>query len=463
MATDYDLLVLGAGPGGYPAAIRGAQLGLKTACVEKELLGGVCLNWGCIPSKALIKTGELIHKIEHAGDFGLTVEGLSIDLPKVVARSRKISKRFQKGVGSLFKKYGVTHLKGHARLTAPGTVEITDADGETSTVSAKHIVIATGARARTFPGIEPDGERVLTYREAIVLDDKPARAVVLGAGAIGMEFAYFWNSVGVEVTVVEGQDQVLPLEDAEVAEVVARSFTKSGITLKTGTFVDHVARDGDTCTVHLKDGGTLEADVVLAALGIAPNTGDIGADAVGLKRDGRGFVEVDASYRTNVDGVFALGDVCNRGAALAHVAMRQAHVCVERIAGHHPPDLKDEDQPSATYCQPQVASVGLTEAQAQERGLDVDVGRFPFSANGRAQGAGSPDGFVKVLVDRKYGEIVGAHVVGADATELVAELTLAKASEATADVLLATTHPHPTFSEAVMEAVAVARGESVHY
>jgi dihydrolipoamide dehydrogenase len=457
----YDLLVIGAGPGGYPTAIRGAQLGLNTACVEKEKLGGVCLNWGCIPSKALLKTAELAHKIRHSDDFGLSTGELDIDYTKVIARSRKVSKRFERGVGSLFKKYGVTKLTGTATLVAPGTVEIVGPDG-TERVTAKHIVIATGARARTFPGIEPDGERILTYREAIVGTELAPSVIVLGAGAIGMEFAYFLHAMGAEVTVLEGQANVLPVEDAEMSAEVHKAFRKSGITLRTSTFVDRVERDGDGCVVHLKGGEILRAHTVLCALGIRPNHEGIGLDAIGVTTDKRGFIEVDSSYSTNVPGVYAVGDVCNLGPALAHTATRQAHVCVERIAGLHVPDVDYTAMPSCTYCQPQVASVGLTERAAKEQGLAYSVGKFPFMANGRSQGAGEPGGFVKVLVDDRYGEILGAHIVGAAATEMIAEFVLAKTSESTAELLMHTVHAHPTAAEAMQEAVAVSQGASVH-
>ena len=459
--ADFDLIVIGAGPGGYPTAIRGAQLGLKVACIEKEKLGGVCLNWGCIPSKALLKTAELAHKIRHADEFGLSTGELTIDFAKVVARSRKVSKRFEKGVGSLFKKYGVTRIDGTATLTDAHTVHVQATSGE-QTLTASHIVVATGARARTFPGIVPDGARILTYREAIVLTECPPSVVVLGAGAIGMELAYFWHAMGAEVTVLEGQSEVLPLEDAEVAAEVRKQFTKSGITVRTDARVEQVRRAGDDCEVVLASGDVLQAHTVLVALGITPNSSGLGLEELGVRTDARGFIEVDTSSATSVPGVYAIGDVCNLGPALAHVATAQAHVCVERIAGHTAPDLDLTSVPSCTYCQPQLASVGLTEAAAQAAGHDIRVGRFPFMANGRSQGAGQPEGFVKVVIDNRYGEILGAHIVGADATEMIASLVLARTAEATADTILHTMHAHPTAAEAVLEAVAQAGGVSVH-
>ena len=460
MSTDFDVVVIGAGPGGYPTAIRSAQLGLRVACIEREQLGGVCLNWGCIPSKALLKTAELAHKIRHADDFGLSVPELGVDFEKVVGRSRKVAKRFERGVKGLFKKYSVTSIFGNAKLTSASTVEVTSGDGTVTTLTAKHVVVATGARARTFPGITPDGDRVLTYREAIVLSEQPARVTVLGAGAIGMEFAYFWNAMGTEVTVVEGRSEVLPVEDAECAAVVRKSMAKTGVAFELGKLVKEVRREGNETVTVLDDGKELRADITLVALGISPNSGGIGLEELGVKMT-RGFVEIDDSCATSVPGVYAVGDVTTRG-GLAHTATAQGHVCAERIAGHAAPPVDYDSIPGCTYCQPQVASVGLTEQQAREQGLGFSVGKFPFMANGKAQGAGAADGFVKVLVDDRYGEIIGAHIVGAAATEMIAEFTLARSSEATADVLLHTVHAHPTYSEAMFEAVAQARGASVH-
>ena len=447
------MIVIGAGPGGYPAAIRCAQLGLQTACVEKEKLGGVCLNWGCIPSKALLKTAELVHKIRHAGDYGIRVAEAEIDYPAVIKRSRKVSKRFEKGVKGLFKKYGVTQLSGTASIPEAGTVVI---DGESYT--AKHIIVATGARAKTFPGIEPDGERIVTYREAIVSETKPASVTVLGAGAIGMEFAYFWHAMGVEVTVVEGVDEILPVEDREISAVVRKQMEKSGIRFELGRFVKSVVRDGEHAVTTLQDGTELRADLCLIALGITPNSGIV--EPVGA-RTSRGFIEIDDSCQTSVPGIYAVGDVSIRG-GLAHTAMAQAHLCAERLAGHDSPDVRYDAIPSCTYCQPSVASVGMTEEQLKADGRAYKVGRFPFLANGKAQGAGHPEGLVKVLLDARYGEVLGAHIVGSDATEMIAEFTLAITAEATADVLMNTIHAHPTHSEVMFEAVAQALGVSVH-
>ena len=453
MSNAFDVIVIGAGPGGYPAAIRCAQLGLKTACVEREKLGGVCLNWGCIPSKALLKTAELVHKIRHAGDFGIRVAEAEIDYPAVIKRSRKVSKRFEKGVKGLFKKYGVTSLSGTASVPEAGKVII----GET-TYTATHIILATGAKAKTFPGIEPDGECIVTYREAIVSESKPGSVTVLGAGAIGMEFAYFWHAMGVDVTVVEGLDEILPIEDREISAVVRKQMEKSGIRFELGRFVKSVTRDGSTAVTTLQDGTELRSDLCLIALGITPNASI--AEALGVDTT-RGFIDIDDSCQTSVRGVYAVGDVSTKG-GLAHTAMAQAHLCAERLAGHASPSVRYDAIPSCTYCQPSVASVGLTEEQARSEGRAFKIGRFPFLANGKAQGAGHPEGLVKVLIDETYGEILGAHIVGSDATEMIAEFTLAMSSESTAEVLLNTIHAHPTHSEVMFEAVAEAMGVSVH-
>jgi len=454
-AQHFDVIVIGAGPGGYPAAIRAAQLGLSTACIEREKLGGVCLNWGCIPSKALLKTAELAAKVRKASDWGLGVPELTVDFAAVIGRSRKVAKRHERGVAGLFKKYGVTSISGEARLDGAGRVMVGDV-----LYTAAHIVVATGARARTFPNIAADGERILTYREAIVRDEEVSSVTVLGAGAIGLEFAYFWHHMGVDVTVIEGASEILPREEPECAAVARKGLAKAGIRFELGTFVDKVERVGEGTRVTLQDGRAIEADLTLIALGITPNTEGLGLEEAGVRLD-RGFVPVDANLRTNVPGIYAVGDITPHG-GLAHTATRQGEVCVERIAGHHVPDIDYSNVPSCTYCMPQVASVGLTEAQATEAGIAYRVGTFPFLANGKAQGAMSADGFVKVLLGEPHGEIVGAHIVGAEATELIGELALARSAECTADEVLYTIHAHPTFGEAVYEAVAEAYGQTVH-
>lgn len=459
MSDSFDVLVIGAGPGGYPTAIRASQLGLSVACVEKEIVGGVCLNWGCVPSKALLKSAELTHKIQHAEDFGLSVGEVSVDFPKVVQRSRKVAKRFAKGVAGLFKKYGVDHIEGTARLTSATTVEVEGPDG-TRTLTAKHIVVATGARARTFPGIEPNGTTIQTYREAIVSEEKPGSVTILGSGAIGIEFAYFLNAMGSQVTVVEGLQEIVPREDADIGKELRKQLSKQGITFELGRFVKSVVDDGNGVLTTLQDGTEIRSDRCLVALGITPNSNGIGLEEVGVQLD-RGFVVIDDFGRTNVPGVYAVGDLTTRG-GLAHTATAQGHVLAELLAGHKPVAVAYDSIPSCTYCQPQVASVGLTEQAARDAGKNIKVGRFPFIANAKSYGAGTPEGFVKVVIDADYGELLGAHIIGADATEMIAEYTLARTNELTVDEILHTVHAHPTAAEVMLEAVAQGMGVSVH-
>ena len=458
--SSWDLLVIGSGPGGYVAALRGAQLGLKAACIEEAELGGVCLNWGCIPSKALLKSAEYARLAHHMADYGVLVEPKGVDFPAVIKRSRKVATKSEKGVRYLFKKYDVTHVKGRGRLLGGGQVQVTNADGENEVHTAKHIVVATGARARWFPGMEPDGERILTYREAIVRTELPTSAVVLGAGAIGLEFAYFWNAMGVDVTLVEGADRIAPLEDGEVSVELARSLKKQGITIKTGVFCDTVVREADGTKVTLKDGTVLHANVTLLALGVRANVEDLGLDEAGVATD-RGFIKTDASCRTSASAVYAIGDVAGPP-MLAHKASLEAHICVERIAGHGHADLDANQIPAGTFCQPQVASVGQTEEQLKAAGVSYRVGRFPFAANGKNRGTGYTEGFVKVLIGNQYDEFLGAHIIGQDAVELLGEVVLGMSAELDAQTFLGSIHSHPTSSEAVMEAVADALGVSVH-
>ncbi|MDP2309448.1 MAG: dihydrolipoyl dehydrogenase [Pseudomonadota bacterium] len=461
----FDVLVIGSGPGGYVAAIRAQQAGLTAACIEKEKLGGVCLNWGCIPSKALLKAAEhsLFLKDETAA-FGLACDNPRHDYAAVVKRSRRVADQSERGVKFLFQKYGVTSIAGTATIESAsasggGTVSVTTKAG-VEVHEAKHIIIATGARARTFPGITPDGEKILTYREAIASPAQPKSAIVLGSGAIGLEFAYFWNAFGTEVTVVEGAARLCPLEDGEVSTELAKAYKKLGIKTAVGTFCKSVTRDGDGVVVTLQDGRELRAEVCLIAVGIAPNTEGLGLDKVGIQLE-KGFIAHDSSYRTNVPGFYAIGDVCG-GPALAHTAYAEAHTCIDRIAGKHSPDVDYGNMPAATYCQPQIASVGLTEEAAKAKGLDFTVGRYPFSANGKARGTGHTDGFVKVLVAKKYGEILGAHIIGHDASELLSTFVMARAAEMTAEAFLHVVFAHPTMGEAMYEAVAVALGKSAH-
>lgn len=451
----HDLVVIGSGPGGYVAALHGARLGLKTACVERAELGGVCLNYGCIPSKALLKSAEYALLAQHLGDYGITVENIAIDFPKVVKRSRRVAKKSEKGVAYLFKKFGVELVQGEALMTAPGVVQVGDTE-----LRAPHVVVATGARARWFPGMAPDGERILTYREAIVSDRLPASAVVLGAGAIGLEFAYLWNAMGCEVTLVEGADRIAPLEDPEVSKELHRALKKQGITIHTGAFCESVTREGDETRVTLKDGTVLAADTTLLALGVRANIEDLGLEACGVVVE-RGFIQVDESLRTSVPGIYAVGD-CAGPPMLAHKAYADAHTCVHRLAGHVHPAVDPRDIPSGIFTQPQVASFGYTEPELQDAGRAYTAGRYPFAANGKNRGTGYPDGFVKVLIDPDTGEFLGAHIIGQDATELLPELVLARAGELDAETFTHAVHNHPTSSEAVLEAVAEALGVGVH-
>ncbi len=458
--ASWDVLVIGSGPGGYVAAIRAQQLGLKAACIEKEKLGGVCLNWGCIPSKALLKAAEhfLFLKDETAA-FGLGCDNPRADFAKVIARSRRVADQSERGVKSLFQKYGVTSIQGTGTVEGPGKVRVVSSSGE-EVHEAKHIVIATGARARTFPGIEPDGEKIVTYREAIASPNQPKSAIVLGSGAIGLEFAYFWNAFGTDVTVVEGAPRLCPLEDAEIAAELGKAYKKLGIKTEIGTFCKSVKREGDGVVVTLADGRELRAETCLLAIGIAPNVEGLGLEKVGIQLE-KGFIKHDSSYRTTAAGFYAIGDVCGPP-ALAHTAYAEAHCCIDRIAGHHAPDVDYGNMPAATYCQPQIASVGLTEDAAKAKGLDFTVGRYPFAANGKARGTGHTAGLVKVIIGKKYGEILGAHIIGHDASELLSTFVMARAGEMTAEAVLHTVFAHPTLGEAMYEAVAVGLGKSAH-
>ena len=460
-----DVVVIGSGPGGYVAAIRASQLGLSTICVEKERLGGVCLNWGCIPSKALLRAAENYWFLKHELEmFGLAADNPRHDYPKVIARSRKIADQSERGVQFLFKKYGVQQVKGTARLGSAGTVVVTTAEGE-RTITAKHILVATGARARTFPGIELDGERVVTYREAIASTTQPEHVIVLGSGAIGCEFAYFYQCFGTKVTLVEGASRLCPLEDGEVSAQLEKSFRKMGMAIQTKGMCVSAKRDGDGVVVTLKDGTVLRGSHCLVALGIAPNVEGIGLEAAGVTLQRGNWIAHDSSFRTNVPGIYAIGDVSGPP-ALAHTAYMEAHVCVDRIAGQHTGDVDYANMPAATYCNPQIASVGVTEeklrADGKVLGTDYTVGRFPYSANGKARAAGASDGFVKVLVGKKYGEILGAHIIGHEASELLANFVMARSAEVTAEHFLHTVHAHPTLGEMMYEAVAVALGKSAH-
>ena len=458
----FDLIVLGSGPGGYVAAIRASQLGLKTAIVEKENLGGVCLNWGCIPTKALLKSAQVFEYLNHAEDYGLSASGVSYDFNKVVDRSRGVADAMSKGVQFLMKKNQITVIDGYGTLLPGKKIKVTGAEKE-QTLSASHIIIATGARSRELPSLPQDGVKVIGYREAMTLKTQPEKLIVVGSGAIGIEFAYFYNAMGTEVTVVEYQPNIVPVEDEEVSKQLERSFKKSGISIKTGTEVTKVDTQGDGVKATLRSNDkeeVLEADLVLSAVGIKSNIENIGLEEVGITVD-RDKIVVDEFYQTNVPGYYAIGDV-TKGQALAHVASAEGILCVEKIANLHVEPLDYQNIPGCTYCSPEVASVGLTEKQAREQGYDIKVGKFPFSASGKAKASGNSDGFVKVIFDAKYGEWLGCHMIGQGVTDMIAEAVVARKLETTGHDVLKAVHPHPTMSEAVMEAVAAAYDEVIH-
>jgi dihydrolipoamide dehydrogenase len=461
-----DLAVIGGGPGGYVAAIRAAQLGMKTVLIEREHLGGICLNWGCIPTKALLRSAEVYSLINHASDFGITVEGVRFDLAKVVERSRKVSARLTSGIGFLMKKNKIQVVDGSGKLRGQGRIGITGRDGTAQgDVIAQHIIVATGARARTLPGLEPDGELVWSYKEAMVPKAMPKSLLVIGSGAIGIEFASFYRTMGAEVTVVEIMDRVLPVEDEEISGLARKSFEKQGMTIKTGTSVTALQRGQDQVTASLKhkDGTTSDITVnrVILAVGITGNVENVGLEALGVKVD-RGHITTDGFGATNVAGIYAIGDVT--GAPwLAHKASHEGVICVEKLAGHANVHALDKSSiPGCTYCNPQVASVGLTEAAAKAQGRTVKVGRFPFQGNGKAIALGEPEGLVKTVFDAQTGELLGAHMIGAEVTELIQGFGIAKSLEATEAELMATVFPHPTLSEMMHESVLDAYGRVIH-
>jgi dihydrolipoamide dehydrogenase len=460
----YDVLVIGSGPGGYVAAIRASQLGLKTAVVEKESLGGICLNWGCIPTKSLLKSAQVFEYLNHAEDYGIVIDGKAkADFGKVVQRSRTVADGMSKGIQYLFKKNKIEVINGTGKLKAKGVLTVTDNDGKTKDVEASHIILATGARSRELPNLKKDGKRIIGYRKAMTLDKLPETMVVVGSGAIGSEFAYFYATMGTKVTLVEFLPNVVPLEDEEVSKQLERSFKKLGMTVITSSSVEKVDTSGKKCkvTIRTKKGEEqVEADIVLSAVGITPNIENIGLEELKIKTD-KGKVVVDEFYRTNVEGVYAIGDIVD-GPALAHVASAEGIVCVEKIAGHKPQPVDYANVPACTYTNPEVASVGMTEKAAKEAGYTVKVGKFPFSASGKASAAGAKDGFVKLVFDEKYGELLGAHMIGANVTEMIAELVVARKLETTGEEIIKSVHPHPTMSEAIMEAAAAAYGEVIH-
>lgn len=460
---NYDVIIIGSGPGGYVAAIRASQLGLKTAIVERESLGGICLNWGCIPTKALLKSAQVFEYINHAADYGIKTAPAEADFGAVIKRSRGVADGMSKGVQFLMKKNKIEVIMGTAKVKPNNKVEVRAADGSQKEITAPHIIVATGSRSRELPNLKQDGKKIIGYRQAMNLPQQPKSMVVVGSGAIGVEFAYFYATMGTKVTIVEFLDNIVPVEDEDVSKQLLRNFKKAGINVMTSSTVESVDTSGAGCKVQVKTAsGTevLEADIVLSAIGIVANLENIGLEETGIKTE-KGKIVVDEFYRTGVKGYYAIGDVVT-GQALAHVASAEGIICVEKIAGHHPEPLDYNNIPGCTYCTPEIASVGYTEKAAKAAGYELKVGKFPFSASGKASAAGAKDGFVKVIYDAKYGELLGAHLIGANVTEMIAEIVVARKLETTGHEILKAVHPHPTMSEAIMEATADAYGEVIH-
>lgn len=460
----FDVIVIGSGPGGYVAAIRAAQLGFSVAVVERSELGGICLNWGCIPTKALLKSAQVFKYFKHAADYGINVHGeITPDFKAVVARSRGVADAMSKGIQFLFKKNKIEVITGIGKVMPGKTVEVTTEDGSKQIFSAKHIIMAAGARSRQLPALPQDGKKIIGYREAMTLPEQPQRMVVVGSGAIGSEFAYFYQTMGTKVTLIEFLPAILPLEDEEVSKQMERTFKKYGMSVMTSSEVTSVDTSGDSCKVYVKTKKgeeIIECDIVLSAVGIQTNLENLGLEETGIKHE-KGKVLVDDFYRTNVEGYYAIGDIVH-GPALAHVASHEGIICVEKIAGMDVHALNYGNIPACTYTVPEVASVGLSEKAAIEAGYEVKVGKFPFTASGKAKASGNPDGFIKVIFDAKYGEWLGAHMVGENVTEMIAEAVVARNLETTGHEIIKSVHPHPTMSEAVMEAVAAAYGEVIH-
>ena len=461
---DYDLIVIGSGPGGYVAAIRAAQLKMKVAVVERAEIGGICLNWGCIPTKSLLKSAQVFEYLTHAADYGISLSGeVKPDFRAIIARSRGIADGMSKGVQFLFRKNSIEHLKGFGRLKGKNNVEVEDQSGKVKLYSAKNIIVATGARSKELPNLKQDGKKIIGYREAMSLEKQPATMVVVGSGAIGSEFAYFYQSIGTEVTLVEFLPRVVPNEDEEVSKQLERSFKKMKMKVLTDSTVESVDHSGDKCRVKIKTPKgelTVESDIVLSAVGVSTNIEGIGLEETGVEME-KGKVVVDDYYRTNVQGIYAIGDIVH-GPALAHVASAEGIICVEKLAGMDVNPLDYTNIPACTYTSPEIASVGLTEEAAKKAGYEVKVGKFPYTASGKASAAGAKDGFVKLIFDAQYGELLGAHMIGANVTEMIAEIVVAKKLESTGHEIIKSVHPHPTMSEAIMEAAAAAYGEVIH-
>lgn len=461
---NYDVIIIGSGPGGYVAAIRASQLGMKVAVVEKESLGGICLNWGCIPTKSLLKSAQAFEYAKHATDYGVAISGeVKADFAAMVKRSRDVADGMSKGIQFLFKKNKIETIVGFGKLAGKNSVEVSDESGKKTIYQAKHIILATGARSRELPNLPQDGKKIIGYRKALSLDKQPESMVVVGSGAIGSEFAYFYHSIGTKVTLVEFMPTLVPNEDEEVAKQLERSFKKLKMDVLTSSSVEKVDTSGDKCKVTIKTKKgveVVETDVVLSAVGITPNTEGIGLEELKVQTE-NGRVKTDEFYRTNVEGIYAIGDIL-AGPALAHVASAEGIICVEKIAGLNPEPLNYGNIPGCTYTSPEISSVGLTEAKAKEAGYELKVGKFPYSASGKASAAGQKDGFVKLVFDAKYGELLGAHMIGGNVTEMIAEMVVARKLEITGHELLKTIHPHPTMSEAIMEAAAAAYDEVIH-
>jgi len=458
---NYDVIVIGSGPGGYTTAIRASQLGFKTAIVEVESLGGICLNWGCIPTKALIKSAEVFEYMKHAAEFGLNVENPTADFTAVIKRSRGVAEQMSKGVNFLMKKNKIDVINGWGKAVKGNKVSVTSSDGKTVEYGATYTILATGGRSRDLPNLKQDGVKIIGYRQAMTLSKQPKSLVIVGSGAIGCEFAYFYNAMGTKVTIVEYLDTIVPLEDEEISKALLRNFKKSGINIMVSSNVEGVEVINDICHVRVKTAAgieILEADVVLSAVGISTNLENIGLEELGVKTD-KGKVLIDDFFKTNVEGVYAIGDIV-RGQSLAHVASAEGITCIEKIAGKQVDPINYNNIPGCTYCEPEIASVGYTEKAAREAGYELKIGKFPFSASGRAKAAGEFEGFVKVIFDAKYGEFLGAHMIGHNVTEMIAEVVVARKLETTGHEIIKSIHPHPTMSEALKEASAAAYGEA---
>lgn len=460
---NYDIIIIGSGPGGYVAAIRASQLGMKAAVVEKSELGGICLNWGCIPTKSLLKSAQVFQYAKHAKDYGVSIDGeVTVDFENVIGRSRKIAQTMSKGIQYLFKKNKIEHIEGFGKVVDKNTVEVSKNDKKKN-YTAKHIILATGARSKELPNLKQDGKKIIGYRDALSLDKLPKSMIVVGSGAIGTELAYFYNAMGTQIRLVEFLPDVVPLEDEDVSKQLARSLKKAKIKVMTNAKVKSADTSGDECkaVIETKKGEeTHEAEIILSAVGVTPNIENIGIEEMNIEKE-NGKIKVDEYYRTNVEGIYAIGDIVH-GPALAHVASAEGIVCVEKIAGENPPPINYKNIPSCVYTHPEIGSVGLTEKQAKDKGYEVKIGKFPFTASGKATSANAREGFVKLIFDAKYGELLGAHLIGDNVTEMIAELVVSRTLETTAKELIKSIHPHPTMSEAIMEAAAAAYNEAIH-